>query len=37
MDDVVKFVEREIRRGKKYDVIIMDFFFYGRGFKGEVW
>ncbi len=37
MDDVVKFVEREIRRGKKYDAIIMDPPSYGRGPKGEVW
>ncbi|MDW0054399.1 class I SAM-dependent methyltransferase [Clostridioides difficile] len=37
VDDVVKFVEREIRRGKKYDAIIMDPPSYGRGPKGEVW
>ena len=37
IDDVVKFVEREIRRGKKYDAIIMDPPSYGRGAKGEVW
>lgn len=36
-DDVVKFVEREIRRGKKYDAIIMDPPSYGRGPTGEVW
>lgn len=36
-DDVVKFVEREIRRGKKYDAIIMDPPSYGRGPSGEVW
>ena len=34
---VVKFVEREIRRGRKYDAIIMDPPSYGRGPKGEVW
>lgn len=37
VDDVVKFVEREIRRGNKYDAIIMDPPSYGRGPKGEVW
>ena len=37
VDDVVKFVEREIRRGHKYDVIIMDPPSYGRGANGEVW
>ena len=37
IDDVVKFVEREIRRGNKYDAIIMDPPSYGRGTKGEVW
>ena len=37
VDDVVKFVEREIRRGKKYDAIVMDPPSYGRGAKGEVW
>ena len=37
VDDVVKFVEREIRRGHKYDAIIMDPPSYGRGPKGEVW
>lgn len=37
IDDVVKFVEREIRRGNKYDAIIMDPPSYGRGAKGEVW
>src|SRR5699024_8564846 len=36
-DDVFKFVEREIRRGNKYDAIIMDPPSYGRGPKGEVW
>ena len=37
VDDVVKFVNREIRRGNKYDAIIMDPPSYGRGTKGEVW
>ncbi len=37
VDDVIKFVEREIRRGKKYDAIIMDPPSYGRGAHGEVW
>ena len=37
VDDVVKFVNREIRRGNKYDAIIMDPPSYGRGPKGEVW
>ena len=37
VDDVVKFVEREIRRGNTYDAIIMDPPSYGRGSKGEVW
>ena len=37
VDDVVKFVNREIRRGKKYDAIIMDPPSYGRGANGEVW
>lgn len=37
VDDVFKFVEREIRRGNKYDAIIMDPPSYGRGPKGEVW
>ena len=37
IDDVVKFVEREIRRGNKYDGIIMDPPSYGRGKKGEIW
>lgn len=36
-DDVVKFVEREIRRGNKYHVIIMDPPSYGRGSNGEMW
>ena len=37
IDDVVKFVQREIRRGNKYDAIIMDPPSYGRGANGEVW
>ncbi len=37
IDDCVKFVEREIRRGRKYDAIIMDPPSYGRGPSGEVW
>ena len=37
VDDVVKFVNREIRRGNKYDAIIMDPPSYGRGTNGEVW
>lgn len=37
VDDCVKFVEREIRRGNRYDVIIMDPPSYGRGPGGEVW
>ena len=37
VDDVIKFVKREIRRGHKYDVIIMDPPSYGRGANGEVW
>ena len=37
VDDVVKFVQREIRRGNKYDAIIMDPPSYGRGSNGEVW
>ena len=36
-DDVVKFVKREIRRGNKYDAIIMDPPSYGRGANSEVW
>lgn len=36
-DDVLAFVEREIRRGSKYDAIIMDPPAFGRGPKGEVW
>ena len=37
VDDVVKFVKREIRRGHKYDVIIMDPPSYGRGANKEIW
>lgn len=37
VDDCAKFVEREIRRGRKYDAIIMDPPSYGRGPSGEVW
>lgn len=37
VDDCVKFVEREIRRGNLYDAIIMDPPSYGRGPKGEIW
>lgn len=37
VDDVLKFVQREIRRGNHYDAIIMDPPSYGRGANGEVW
>ena len=37
LDDVRKFVEREIKRGKKYDIILMDPPVYGKGAKKEVW
>ena len=37
IDDCVKFVEREIRRGRKYDAIVMDPPSYGRGPSGEIW
>lgn len=37
IDDCVKFVEREIRRGNHYDGIIMDPPSYGKGPKGEIW
>ena len=37
VDDVRKFVKREIRRGNKYDIIIMDPPSFGRGSKSEVW
>ncbi len=37
IDDCLKFVQREIRRGKKYDAILMDPPSYGRGPNGEMW
>lgn len=37
VDDCIKFVQREIRRGNRYDGIIMDPPSYGRGPKGEIW
>ena len=37
VDDVIKFVQREIRRGNTYEAIIMDPPSYGRGTSGEVW
>lgn len=37
VDDCIKFVQREIRRGNKYDIIIMDPPSYGRGPGGEIW
>ncbi len=37
VDDCQKFVEREIRRGNRYDAVIMDPPSYGRGPKGEIW
>ena len=37
VDDCVRFVEREMRRGSRYDAIIMDPPSYGRGPKGEIW
>ncbi len=37
VDDVVKFVKREIRRGNKYDIILMDPPSFGRGANGEIW
>jgi 23S rRNA (cytosine1962-C5)-methyltransferase len=36
-DDVLKFLEREIKRGNKYDAVIMDPPKFGRGPKGEIW
>jgi 23S rRNA (cytosine1962-C5)-methyltransferase len=36
-DDVLKFIEREIKRGNKYDCIVMDPPKFGRGPKGETW
>ncbi len=37
VDDCQKFVERELRRGNRYDAIVMDPPSYGRGPKGEIW
>jgi 23S rRNA (cytosine1962-C5)-methyltransferase len=37
VDDVRKFVEKEIRRGSKYDIILLDPPVYGKGVKDEVW
>lgn len=37
VDDCIKFVQREIKRGNKYDIIILDPPSYGRGPKGEIW
>lgn len=37
VDDVMKFIQKEIRRGKTYDAIILDPPSFGRGSKGEVW
>ena len=37
VDDVIKFVKREINRGSKYDIIIMDPPSFGRGSKNEIW
>lgn len=37
VDDVVKFLKKEIKRGTKYDAIIMDPPSYGKGPKGEIW
>jgi 23S rRNA (cytosine1962-C5)-methyltransferase len=37
VDDCVKFIEREIKRGRRYDALIMDPPSYGRGPSGEVW
>ena len=37
VDDVIKFLEREVKRGNKYDAVIMDPPKHGRGPKGEVW
>lgn len=37
VDDCIKFVQREIRRGHSYDIIILDPPSYGRGPKGEIW
>ena len=37
VDDVLKFVKREIKRGRQYDAVVMDPPSYGKGPKGEVW
>lgn len=37
LDDAIKFIEREIKRGNKYDAVIMDPPKFGRGTKGEIW
>lgn len=37
VDDCTRFVEREIRRGRQYEAVIMDPPSYGRGPKGEIW
>ena len=37
IDDAVKFVQREIRRGRRYDALLMDPPSYGRGPSGEIW
>ena len=37
VDDVVKFVQKEIRRGKRYDALILDPPSFGRGANGEIW
>jgi len=37
VDDCKKFIERELRRGRRYDAIIMDPPSYGRGPSGETW
>ncbi len=37
LEDVVSFVKKEVRRGNKYDIIVMDPPSYGRGAKGEIW
>jgi 23S rRNA (cytosine1962-C5)-methyltransferase len=37
LEDAVSFVKKEVRRGNKYDIIVMDPPSYGRGAKGEIW
>ena len=37
VDDAMKFIEREIKRGNKYDALVMDPPKFGRGPNGEVW